>query len=234
MKEKKAAPSRVVMSEVGSLSVEFTRLAQITGDNKYFDAIQRVMDEMEAFQDKSPVKGMWPQIIDISGCDQVTVEVVVVPATEESSNTKSTELKKEAPPSVGDTRYAPSVGKVSEEDLVLNPPKVKRQAANSDRTLEDKYSSLQVANGMPPPEVSDSTEDVLKLPAQQSTKVEPPKPRLTTMCRPKANITRASESGQDKFSLGGMADSTYEYLMKVIRAVYFITSGLTANSNTCF
>lgn len=221
LKNKNAAPNRVVMSEVGSLSVEFTRLAQITGDIKYFDAIQRVMNEMEAFQDISPVPGMWPQIIDISGCDLVTVEVNVVSATEEKSNTPLAETKKEegsvSPPSStsGDARYAPSVGKVSEEDLTLNPPKAKRQVSQ-DKSLEEKYASLEFGSGMPLPDISDSTEDVLKLPVKESnSKAEPPKPRITTVCRPK-NITRATQGGQDKFALGGMADSTYEYLMKVL------------------
>ncbi|KAG9229835.1 class I alpha-mannosidase [Amylocarpus encephaloides] len=64
-------PSRsIVLAVLGSLSVEFTRLAQITGNVKYFDAIQRVMDELEKWQDKTGLPGMWPAMVDSSGINQ--------------------------------------------------------------------------------------------------------------------------------------------------------------------
>jgi mannosyl-oligosaccharide alpha-1,2-mannosidase len=49
---------------LGSLSLEFTRLAQITGNNKYYDGIQRVMNELEKWQEKTNLPGMWPSMVD--------------------------------------------------------------------------------------------------------------------------------------------------------------------------
>ncbi|OIW24902.1 glycoside hydrolase family 47 protein [Coniochaeta ligniaria NRRL 30616] len=46
-----------------SLSMEFTRLAQLTGDDRYYDAIDRVRAFLERTQDKSLLPGMWPTMI---------------------------------------------------------------------------------------------------------------------------------------------------------------------------
>ncbi|KAK4445816.1 family 47 putative glycoside hydrolase [Podospora aff. communis PSN243] len=47
-----------------SLSLEFTRLAQLTGEDKFYDAISRVTDFLERSQNKSALPGMWPKTID--------------------------------------------------------------------------------------------------------------------------------------------------------------------------
>ncbi len=60
-------PSRsVVVAVLGSLSLEFTRLSQITGNEKYYDAIQRVMNELEKWQMNTTLPGMWPAMVDAS------------------------------------------------------------------------------------------------------------------------------------------------------------------------
>lgn len=46
-----------------SLSLEFTRLAQLTGEDKYYDAIDRVRAFLERTQDESHIPGMWPTMI---------------------------------------------------------------------------------------------------------------------------------------------------------------------------
>ncbi|KAI9047271.1 hypothetical protein LZ554_008722 [Drepanopeziza brunnea f. sp. 'monogermtubi'] len=53
----------VVLAVLGTLSLEFTRLSQITGDDKYYDGIQKVMDELEKWQDQTLLPGMWPAIV---------------------------------------------------------------------------------------------------------------------------------------------------------------------------
>lgn len=62
------AGTRVVLAEIGSLAVEFTRLAQITQENKYYDAIARITDALEIYQSKTSLPGMWPALLDASGC----------------------------------------------------------------------------------------------------------------------------------------------------------------------
>ncbi|KAF8847512.1 class I alpha-mannosidase [Acephala macrosclerotiorum] len=60
------ASSSIVLAVLGSLSLEFTRLSQITGNDKYYDGIQRIMNELEKWQDKTELPGMWPALVDSS------------------------------------------------------------------------------------------------------------------------------------------------------------------------
>lgn len=53
-------PDEVVSaSELGSFILEFTRLTQITRDQKYFDAAHRVMARFDYQQDRTRLAGMW-------------------------------------------------------------------------------------------------------------------------------------------------------------------------------
>lgn len=60
------APQRMLVSELGSLSLEFTRLSQLTGDPKYYDAVQRIGNEFEKSQNSTQLPGLWPISIDAS------------------------------------------------------------------------------------------------------------------------------------------------------------------------
>jgi mannosyl-oligosaccharide alpha-1,2-mannosidase len=60
---KQQAPSQMLVSELGSLSLEFTHLSQISGDPKYYDAIQRISDVFEQHQNKTKLPGMWPVVV---------------------------------------------------------------------------------------------------------------------------------------------------------------------------
>ncbi|KAL5315656.1 hypothetical protein ACEPPN_016526 [Leptodophora sp. 'Broadleaf-Isolate-01'] len=59
-----SASSSIVLAVLGSLSLEFTRLSQITGNDKYFDGIQKIMNELEKWQDNTVLPGMWPAMVD--------------------------------------------------------------------------------------------------------------------------------------------------------------------------
>ncbi|PGH27752.1 hypothetical protein AJ80_00540 [Polytolypa hystricis UAMH7299] len=54
------AGDTALVAELGSLTLEFTRLTQLTGDPKYFDAVQRVMDVFAEQQSKTKLPGLWP------------------------------------------------------------------------------------------------------------------------------------------------------------------------------
>ena len=55
---------RVIVAELGSLTLEFTRLSEITGDSKYYDAVYRVMLAFEMSQEETRIPGLWPTIVD--------------------------------------------------------------------------------------------------------------------------------------------------------------------------
>ncbi|KAI7549916.1 seven-hairpin glycosidase [Hortaea werneckii] len=54
------ADMSAVVAEIGSLSLEFTGLSQLTGECKYYSAIAGIMDEFAQQQNLSTVPGMWP------------------------------------------------------------------------------------------------------------------------------------------------------------------------------
>ena len=58
----------MVLAELGSLSVEFTRLAQITKEARYYDAVARITNELHIWQNNTKLPGLWPQEVDASGC----------------------------------------------------------------------------------------------------------------------------------------------------------------------
>jgi mannosyl-oligosaccharide alpha-1,2-mannosidase len=57
------AGDSVLAAELGSLTLEFTRLSQLTGDSKYYDAIYRVMLAFEQSQQSTRLPGLWPTVI---------------------------------------------------------------------------------------------------------------------------------------------------------------------------
>lgn len=56
-------------ASVTSSGLEFTRLAQLTGDNKYYDAIDRVSRVLERTQNSTRLPGMWPTFFDMGSLD---------------------------------------------------------------------------------------------------------------------------------------------------------------------
>ncbi|KAJ5737973.1 hypothetical protein N7493_001128 [Penicillium malachiteum] len=74
------------LAELGSFTLEFTRLTQLTNDPKYFDAVQRITDELDKNQMSTSLPGLWPVSVDalrleftgdefsIGGCADSTYE----------------------------------------------------------------------------------------------------------------------------------------------------------------
>jgi mannosyl-oligosaccharide alpha-1,2-mannosidase len=58
-----SADIQSLSAELGSLSLEFTRLSQLTGDNKYYDAVQRIADLLFKNQNNTAIPGLFPVLI---------------------------------------------------------------------------------------------------------------------------------------------------------------------------
>ncbi|RMZ92376.1 hypothetical protein DV736_g388, partial [Chaetothyriales sp. CBS 134916] len=52
-----------LLAEFGSLTLEFTRLAQLTGEDKYYDAVHRISTELHKAQLSTPLPGLWPTLV---------------------------------------------------------------------------------------------------------------------------------------------------------------------------
>jgi mannosyl-oligosaccharide alpha-1,2-mannosidase len=60
-----STPSTTLLAEVGSLTLEFTRLAQLTGEPRYYDAIDRITSELNRTQELTALPGLWPTSINL-------------------------------------------------------------------------------------------------------------------------------------------------------------------------
>ncbi|KAF2162808.1 glycoside hydrolase family 47 protein [Zasmidium cellare ATCC 36951] len=58
-----------LVAELGSLTLEFTRLSQLTGDHKWYDAIARITDEFERQQNRTKLPGLWPTFVNPQAAD---------------------------------------------------------------------------------------------------------------------------------------------------------------------
>lgn len=60
---KQEAGENSLIAELGSLTLEFTRLSQLTSDPKFFDAIQRITNVLHDVQPKTHIPGLWPTLV---------------------------------------------------------------------------------------------------------------------------------------------------------------------------
>jgi mannosyl-oligosaccharide alpha-1,2-mannosidase len=242
------------MAEVGSLSVEFTRLAQLTGEDKYYDAIARITDALEEFQDKTRLPGMWPTYLDASGCkvpEPISPADVPLQAPLDDSALKDVPLKAEHSTSTeklspegnrytplalpdpvvfkADTEIPTSTEKLSPEGNKYTPlslpdpvvfkadtevptqiPTTKPAAPKRIQNWDDDTTVDGLKNGATTPlkkRQLDDTEAVIQdSDAAISTALPTPE------CKEQGFAS--SNSGYEEYTLGGMSDSTYEYLPK--------------------
>ncbi|KAK4183789.1 glycoside hydrolase [Podospora australis] len=61
--EGQSAEWQVVSASPGTLTLELTRLSQITGDNKYYDAVDKLIDVFARGQNKTLVPGLFPMYV---------------------------------------------------------------------------------------------------------------------------------------------------------------------------
>lgn len=75
---------RVVSASPGTLSLEMTRLSQITGDPKYYSAMSKVMDVFYEGQNKTELPGAWPMWVSMRNKDVVTGSAFTLGGCEDS------------------------------------------------------------------------------------------------------------------------------------------------------
>lgn len=69
------ASPRSNLAELGSLSLEFTRLAQITQDARYYDVVARITDALYEWQERgTALPGLFPADVDASGCNRTATD----------------------------------------------------------------------------------------------------------------------------------------------------------------
>ncbi|PFH61968.1 hypothetical protein XA68_15630 [Ophiocordyceps unilateralis] len=64
------------MAELATLSLEFTRLAQLTAQHKYYDAVDRITNALVDMQKEGTlVPGLFPENVDLSGCNRTATRL---------------------------------------------------------------------------------------------------------------------------------------------------------------
>ena len=239
------AKTRVVMAELGSLSVEFTRLAQITKEVKYYDAIARITNEFEAWQNNTRLPGLWPMKVDASGCKKPDVSPQTAydhTAMNGATNSKplaiyDSEVAKS--PNIMDggptkkSSHEKSDGESANHDHNVENPKEKQSGPLGDQ-------SAQTVQASP---IGSSTGVAAKIPDLNSkgaigkrdvgnensggyhpgTTSKPPECEAQGLASPPF-------TSSEEFGIGGQADSTYEYLPKE----YILLGGLEEKYRTIY
>jgi mannosyl-oligosaccharide alpha-1,2-mannosidase len=82
--EEQIAEEGVLVAELGSLALEFTRLSQITQDPQWYDATQRIMKAFAEQQNQTNVPGMWPLVVKPRDLDLASGTVFTLGAMSDS------------------------------------------------------------------------------------------------------------------------------------------------------
>lgn len=177
--------------------MEFTRLAQLTKKEKYYDAIARITNELEAWQNNTQLPGLWPAHVDASGCKKL-------PSIEKPVRRDIT---------------APShMSTVGKRDTPAKDPLLEgAQPADYDSKPQPEDDITQTAGSDTETQTKDSSENGQGV--------------LSDYDCEKAGLQSAAQrTNPDRFTLGALADSTYEYLPKE----YMLLGGLVDQYRTMY
>jgi mannosyl-oligosaccharide alpha-1,2-mannosidase len=228
--QKHRAPSRVVLAEIGSLQMEFTRLAQLTGNSTYYDAITRIMDALDEWQDHTAIPGLWPADIDTSGCN--TTAVIPYRLTNQNKETAYVYSPDE------DRSYAVTLGSPvahqrsdgSEYEILEKPDPIEFKVKPETKNLRKRQvghiptDTPEVPIGVPETSfVFREHHSEFPSPSTQSEN-----PEELPECEAKG--LDYSVGGWGRYTLGSTADSTYEYLSKM----YLLLNGQVDRYRTMF
>lgn len=182
------ASSKASLAEIGSLSLEFTRLAQLTKDDKYYDAIARITNGLEQLQDSTNIPGLWPLILNAQGCAKYR------PTRDVGTPTRQESLSEED----ASTANSTSNTATATHRLYSAPTDLESYLALIERGSFDDYSQAEPAVYSH----SDSqTSSDLKGDVETADKCD-------------GSLELPLSLRDNKYGLGGLADSAYEYLPK--------------------
>ena len=224
------ASTTASVAELGSLSMEFTRLAQLTGSNKYYDAVARITNALDDLQKRgTALPGLFPESLDASGCNRsaaalATLKDNTLPATPALNATAATarsrtpdhtpeaardnSTKPQLAPVRGsdieslDATFDHGLSKRGRDDAALQAEQRQGAASNSTRATSPGPAGRRSGAGSTRDGLSGNTPHISSLKHQQ-TKLQ---------CVPQG--LSSGGYGADSFSMGGSQDSTYEYFPK--------------------
>ncbi|EAW06865.1 class I alpha-mannosidase 1A [Aspergillus clavatus NRRL 1] len=213
------------LAEIGSLSVEFTRLAQLTKQDKYYDAIARITNELEKLQGRTRIPGLWPLKIDASGCRVSTPQLNHElprddPSHTSSSPSSSASLSTSTPSSLSPSSSSALPSPSSSVPSSVPTPAAAQKARPLPTDAKSYTNFLQRRNaGNQHVDAQPATYDTIDKSSDASASPAIYETFADMDCTSGLNTPL---SPKHKFGLGSRGDSTYEYLPKE----YMILGGL--------
>ena len=227
------ASSNSGVAELATMSLEFTRLAQLTGKNKYYDAIARITDALEDLQNRpggTAIPGIFPQNLDASGCNRTAATQRRAKEAAEIARKVAEEQAKEE-----ELRKQEAARKQAEEDGSHRYTEAKAPTHNhhDDEKLEtdsDGDGKNDLAFDVEPHSDgsgSSSLNGVSSLGKRDlPTFFTAPGHDEDADCEPMGLTSPGF--GSDSYSMGGSQDSAYEYFPKQ----YLLLGGLVPKYQT--
>lgn len=212
----KRANTRAGIAEFGTLSMEFTRLAQLTGQDKYYDAVARITDALDEWQNRqdetaSFFPGIFPESIDASGCNRSAVSRN---SMYDASNRAQGQSRTAA---LGQPQRKPQ-GYVPEKSRPDRPEVEPRSVSDSEASAKKRLRRQEVSDQHSP-----SSNEQLSGPYKPITHPLAANGNPTEWDCPAQKLIPSS-GGMQQYSMGGSQDSAYEYFPKQ----YLLLGGLEA------
>lgn len=194
--------------------MEFTYLAQLTGEDRFYDAVARITDNLEGYQNYTMLPGMWPTYLDASGCLQ---------HNHQAQSNKSP--------------HKPITPEDSEWEEALKNGAYLKADPSQPLVMPAQEGSAETAGEiplkLPPPlEITPNGVDPNWKPEPEEPLVWPGPPSKRQLAAAGSPVNSeasqiplklvcdnpgfgpSSSGGREEYTLGGMSDSTYEYLPK--------------------
>jgi mannosyl-oligosaccharide alpha-1,2-mannosidase len=192
-------------AELGSLTLEFTHLAQLTKDNKYYDAVARITDALYAFAPNTQLPWLMPQVLDLSGCNVSTTGKYHGSANSPGMAVDPSPYRPVDAANGGRTTFPRPLYHQGESEALRPPAKTVGDAVSGSQEIDN--GDLLKRAVIP---LSIDQDDLTKYPKVVSGGRE-------GYCLPQGLASGARYRTQEVYSLGGSADSSYEYYMKTFQ-----------------
>ncbi|RYP74689.1 hypothetical protein DL770_007576 [Monosporascus sp. CRB-9-2] len=230
----KRASTGAGLAELGSLSMEFTRLAQLTKNDKYYDAVARITDALHDWQKRgTSIPGIFPDRVDASGCNKT--------AEAELASQRAAELaeSKEVPDDSSESRPIRPFGDKTDISNSYQGPR-HGQGPNSDsnegesesgglrplKRQSDAGEEKRLDESLTAPSNTFETDEGVPSTPQQLSSPNQARSLEQAECVPQG--LTAGHYGQESYSMGGAQDSAYEYFPKQ----YLLLGGLEPKYRT--
>ncbi|KAI9666198.1 MAG: hypothetical protein M1821_004133 [Bathelium mastoideum] len=151
------ADTKATLAEIGSLSLEFTRLAQLTKEPKYYDAIARITDALEKWQPDTRLPGLWPSDVDASGCKKPKSKLST--STKKPKQADSSTKSKSDDELVGGSEQATNLKGLDPKVMETFNEALRNPEAFKDVTADDGKPKEMIPLDKPAPFVFDGGED---------------------------------------------------------------------------